>query len=90
MQQLRLTTAHSQELGNPFSRLLATAIGLLVVITVLATVLFVVIPILGVILSAAVGGVILALTGLMLMVPMLIVASTVLGFWVRGRSRQAR
>ena len=90
MQQLRLSTVHSRDLGNPFSRWLATAVGMLVVMTCLALFLCIVVPILGVSLSAAVGGVILALTGIMLMVPMLVVAGTVAGIWTRGRSRHVR
>ncbi len=89
MQQLRLTTLQTRDVGNPFSRLLITAMGLLVVITVLAASLFVVVPILGVILSAAVGGVILALAGMMLMVPLFLVAGTVAALWTRGHSRRA-
>lgn len=87
MQQLRLSTAHARHIAHPFSRLLATAIGMLVVITVLAVFLFVVVPILSVILSAAVGGVILTFTGLVLMVPLFVVAATIASFWTRARSR---
>lgn len=87
MHQLRLATVHPRDLGNPFSRLLVTAIGLLTALTVLAAVVFVLVPIVGVLLSAAVGGAILALTGIILMTPLLLVAGTLYA-WIRRSHRQ--
>ena len=90
MQQLRLATLHTRDLGNPFSRLLTTALGMMVVLTILATVLLIVVPVLGVILSAAVGGVILAIAGIMLMTPLFLIAGTVVAFVSRGHSGRTR
>jgi len=88
MHQLRLTRLPAREIGNPFSRLLITAIGLLAVLTVLSIVIFVAVPVVGVILSAAVGGAILALAGVVLMVPLFLVAGTVFALASRTQSRR--
>lgn len=90
MHQLRLTTLHSRDMGHPFSRLFVTAIGLMTALTVLAIVVFVLVPLIGVILSAAVGGAILALTGIMLMTPLLLVTGTVYAWITRSNQRRAR
>lgn len=88
MHQLRLTTLHARDIGHPFSRLFVTAIGLMTVLTALAVVLFVLVPIIGVILSAAVGGAILALAGIMLMTPLLLVTGTVYAWMSRSHGRR--
>lgn len=87
MHQLRLATLHPRDIGNPFSRLFVTAIGMLTVLAVLAAVLCVLVPIVGVLLSAAVGGAILTLAGIMLMTPLLLITGTVYA-WVSRSHRQ--
>jgi hypothetical protein len=89
MHQLRLTTLASRDIGNPFSRLLLSAFGLIIVLGVIALLLFIVVPILGLILSAAVGGVILAVVGVVMMTPLILVAGTIASFVLRGGSRRA-
>jgi hypothetical protein len=89
MHQLRLTTIQSRDVANPLSRLLIGAVGLLVAITAIALLLIVILPLIGVLISAAVGGVILAIAGLVLMVPLFLVAGTVVTFVHRGHSRRA-
>ncbi len=90
MHQFRLTTLQTRDVGNPFSRLFFFAFGLVVVLAAIAIMLFLVVPLLGFILSAAVGGVILALVGIVLMVPLILVAGTVAAFIVKGNSKRAR
>ncbi len=89
MHQLRLNTLQTRDMGNPFSRLLLAAFGMVVVLAAIAVLLFIVVPVLGFILSAAVGGVILALAGIVLMVPLVLVAGTVAALIFRGSSRRA-
>jgi hypothetical protein len=86
MQQLRLSLP-SRDVGHPLTRLM---LGLLALIIGLALVLFVVLPVLGIIVSAAVGGMILALAGVVMMIPFLLVAATVVIFFSRSSAhRQA-
>lgn len=91
MHQLHLPTLHSRDIGNPFSRLFVTAIGVMTVLIVLAVAIVVLVPLIGVILSAAVGGALLALTGILLMAPLALVTGTVYAWLSRthsvGRSR---
>lgn len=87
MQQLRLSLP-SGDPANPFARLLFGLLGLVVGLAVLAVVLFVVLPLVGLIFSAAVGGMILALAGVVMMIPFLLVAATVLIFLSRSSARR--
>jgi positive regulator of sigma E activity len=64
--------------------LLALAIGL----AALAVVLFVVLPLVGIIVSAALGGMILALAGVVMMVPFLLLAGSVMIFFSRSSARR--
>jgi hypothetical protein len=87
MEQLRLGLA-PQDAHNPFSRL---AFGLLTILAGLAlttAVIFVVLPLLGIIVSAAVGGMLLALAGIVMMIPFVLVAATVLAFMARTGGRK--
>lgn len=90
MHQLRLTTLPSRDIGNPFSRLFISAIGLMAVLMVLSVVVFVLVPIVGVILSAAVGGAILTLAGIMLMAPLFLVTGTVYAWISRSHGGRVR
>jgi hypothetical protein len=84
MEQLRLTLP-SRDPAHPFARLL---FGLLALVIGLAVLLFVVLPLVGIIVSAAVGGMILALAGVVMMIPLLLVAATVLIFLSRSSARR--
>lgn len=76
MEQLRLGLP-PRDAANPLARLLFGMIALVGGLGVLAVVLFVVLPLAGIIVSAAVGGAILALAGLVMMIP---------SFWSPPRS----
>ena len=87
MEQLRLGLA-PQYAHNPLSRL---AFGLLTVLAGLAlaaVAIFVVLPLLGIIVSAAVGGMLLTLAGIVMMIPFVLVAATVLAFIARPGARK--
>jgi hypothetical protein len=87
MEQVRLGLP-PRDAHNPLSRML---FGLLTVVLGLcgaALVIFVVLPLLGIIVSAAVGGMILALAGIVMMVPFILVAGTVLAFMARAGTRK--
>jgi hypothetical protein len=65
--------------------------GLLTVVLGLcaaAVVIIVLLPLLGIIVSAAVGGAILALAGIVMMVPFILVAGTVLAIMARTSTRK--
>jgi len=87
MEQLRITLP-PRDAANPLVRLLfglgATVVGL----AALAMVLFVFLPLVGIIVSAAVGGVILALAGVVMMIPFLLLAATVLVLLSRSQARR--
>lgn len=87
MEQLRIGFP-SPEAANPLSRLVFGLVTLLVGIAAAAVVLFVALPLAGIIVSAAVGGMILALAGLVMMVPFMLVAGTILAFMARNQSRR--
>jgi hypothetical protein len=87
MEQLRLSLP-SRDPAHPFARLLLGLLALVVGLAVLAVVLFVVLPLVGIIVSAAVGGMILALAGVVMMIPFLLVAATVVIFLSRSSARR--
>ncbi len=87
MQQLRLGISH-RDSGTSVSRLMLAVIAAVAGVCSLALVLFLVLPLVGIIVSAAVGGVILALAGVVMMVPFLLVAGTVLMFFSRFSARR--
>jgi uncharacterized membrane protein len=87
MEQLRLGLP-PRDATNPMARLLFGMIALVVSLGLLTVVLFVVLPLAGIIVSAAVGGVILALAGLVMMIPFLIVTATVFVFFSRSGTRR--
>lgn len=87
MEQLRLSLP-SRDPANPLARLLFGLLALAVGLAALAVVLFVVLPLVGIIVSAALGGMILALAGVVMMVPFLLLAGTVLIFFSRSSARR--
>jgi hypothetical protein len=88
MEQLRLgLTPH--DAGNPLSRLVFGLLTTVVVLAVAAVLLLVALPVAGIIVSAAVGGMILALAGIVMMVPFLAVAGTVIVLMNRTQSRKS-
>jgi hypothetical protein len=87
MEQLRLGLP-PRDTANPLARLLFGAVALLAGLGALALVIFVVLPLAGMIVSAAVGGAILALAGLVMMIPFLLVTATVLVVFSRSGARR--
>jgi hypothetical protein len=87
MEQLRLGLP-PRDAANPLTRLLFGLLALVVGLGIFAVVLFVVLPVAGIIVSAAVGGAILALAGVVMMVPFLLVTATVLIFFSRSSARR--
>ena len=87
MEQLRITLP-PRDAANPLIRLLFGLGAMVVGLAALAVVLFVVLPLVGLIVSAAVGGVILALAGVVMMIPFLLLAATVLVFVSRSNARR--
>jgi hypothetical protein len=87
MEQLRLSLP-SRDPANPLSRLLFGLLALVIGFAVLAVLVFVVLPLVGIIVSAAVGGVLLALAGVVMMIPFLLLAATVLIFFSRSSARR--
>jgi hypothetical protein len=86
MEQLRLGLP--RETANPLARLLFGLIALLAGLGTLAVLVFVVLPLAGIIVSAAVGGAILALAGLVMMIPFLLITATVLVWLSRSGARR--
>jgi hypothetical protein len=87
MEQLRLGFP-PPEAANLVSRLAFGLVTLLVGIAAAALVLFVALPLAGIIVSAAVGGMILALAGLVMMIPFVLVAGTILVVMARSNTRR--
>jgi len=87
MEQLRIGLPPRNE-TPPASRLMFGLIAALIGISALALVLFVVLPLVGIIVSAAVGGMLLAVAGLVMMIPFLLLAVTVLMFFSRSSARR--
>ena len=86
MEQLRLGLP--RDAANPLARLLFGLIALLAGLGTLAVLIFVVLPLAGIIVSAAVGGAILALAGLVMMIPFLLITATVLVWFSRPGARR--
>jgi hypothetical protein len=87
MEQLRIGMP-PRDAGNPISRLLFGLAAMVIGMSLLAVVLFVILPLVGIIVSAAVGGIILALAGVVMMIPFLLIAATVLIFFSRSSARR--
>jgi hypothetical protein len=87
MEQLRLGLP-PRDASGPLARLLFGLVTIVVGLAVAAVVIFVVLPLLGIIVSAAVGGMLLALAGLVMMIPLILVAGTVLAFMARSNERK--
>lgn len=89
MEQLRLGYP-GRSATNPVTRLLFGAAAVILAVALIAAIVFVALPLLGIIVSAAVGGVLLTLAGLIMMVPLALVAGTVLAFMARNHPRLPR
>src|SRR5689334_25290455 len=88
MEQLRIGLP-PRDTGSPVSRLVFGLAAMVIGVSLLATILFVILPLVGIIVSAAVGGIILALAGVVMMIPFLLVAGTVLIFSRSNARRHA-
>jgi hypothetical protein len=88
MQQLRLGVLPEDAAANPLSRLLVGLITVVLGLGAAALIVLVVLPLVGIILSAAVGGVILAVAGVIMMIPLLLVAGTIVAFVGRTNARR--
>src|SRR5690348_5833897 len=88
MEQLRIGLP-PRDTANPVSRLIFGLAAFVVGVSALALLVFVILPLVGIIVSAAVGGMILALAGVVMMIPFLIVAGTVLIFSRSNARRHA-
>jgi|KBSMisStaDraftv2_1062788.scaffolds.fasta_scaffold998504_2 uncharacterized membrane protein len=89
MEQLRIGLP-PRDATNPIARLIFALIAIPVVLAIVAAVIFVVLPVLGIIVSAALGGIILALAGLLMMIPFILLATTVLALMARAHARKPR
>jgi positive regulator of sigma E activity len=87
MEQIRMDLP-GRDASNPVSRLVFALIAIPIVLAIAAAVIFVVLPVLGIIVSAAVGGIILALAGILMMVPFMLLAGTVLALVARSHARK--
>lgn len=87
MEQLRLGFP-PRDPANPITRLMFGLLAVVIGLGILALLLFVVLPLVGILVSAAVGGMILALAGVVMMIPFLLLAATVLIFMSRSNSRR--
>jgi hypothetical protein len=87
MEQLRLGLP-PRDAANPLARLWFGVIALLASLGLLAVLVFVALPLAGIIVSAAVGGAILALAGLVMMIPFLLVTATILVLFFRPGARR--
>ena len=87
MEQLRIGLP-PRDASSPVSRLVFGLAAMVLGVALLALILFVILPLVGIIVSAAVGGMILALAGVVMMIPFLLVAATVLIFFSRSHARR--
>src|SRR5690349_18413338 len=87
MEQLRIGLP-PRDTANPVSRLIFGLAAFVVGVSALALLVFVILPLVGIIVSAAVGGMILALAGVVMMIPFLLVAATILIFFSRSSARR--
>lgn len=88
MEQLRLGFP-PRDATNSVGRLLFGLVTVLIGLAAAALVIFVILPLLGIIVSAAVGGMILAIAGVIMMIPFMLVAATVLAFMAKNNVRRA-
>jgi hypothetical protein len=88
MEQLRLGFP-PRDASGPLMRLVLGFGTVVVGVAAAAVVIFIILPLLGIIVSAAVGGMLLALAGIVMMIPLILVAATVLAFMARGNGRRA-
>ncbi len=88
MEQLRLGYP-PRDASGPVARLLLGLGTVVIGVALAAVVIFVILPLLGIIVSAAVGGMLLALAGIVMMIPLILVAGTVLAFMARANARKA-
>ena len=87
MEQLRLSLP-PRDASNPLTRLVFGLLGVVVGLAALAVLIFVALPLIGIIVSAAVGGMLLALAGVVMMIPFMLVAGMVLFFVARSSARR--
>ena len=85
MEQLRIGFPPRQA-PNPLSRLLLGLGGIVVAIAAAAVIIFVVLPLAGIIVSAALGGMFLTLVGVVMMIPLILVGATVLALTARTQA----
>ncbi len=89
MEQLRLGFP-PREAPNPLSRLLLGLGTIMIGVAAAALIIFVVLPLAGIIVSAALGGMLLALAGVVMMIPLILVGATVLALMARAEARKPR
>ncbi len=89
MEQLRLGFP-PREAPNPLSRLLLGLATIVIGVAAAALIIFVVLPLAGIIVSAALGGMLLALAGVVMMIPLILVGATVLALMARAEARKPR
>jgi len=87
MEQLRLGLP-PRDAVSPLARFFFVVMALVAGLCLLALFLFLALPLAGIIVSAAVGGAILALAGLVMMIPFLLVAATILVVFFRPGARR--
>ena len=87
MDQLRLGFP-PRDASSPVARLVLGLGTIVIGLAAAAVVIFVVLPLVGIIVSAAVGGMLLALAGIVMMIPLILVAGTVLAFMARANARK--
>lgn len=87
MEQLRLALP-PRDAGNPFSRLLLGLGAVVFGLALLAVLILVVLPLVGIIVSAAVGGMILAVAGVAMMLPFLLMTATIFILISRSSARR--
>ena len=87
MEQLRLGLP-PRDAANPLTRLMFGMLAVVAGLGLLAVLVFVVLPLAGIIVSAALGGAILALAGLVMMIPFLLVTATVFLLFSRSGARR--
>ena len=88
MDQLRLGYPPRDATSSPVARLVLGLATIVIGLAAAAVVIFVVLPLVGIIVSAAVGGMLLALAGIVMMIPLILVAGTVLALMARGNARK--
>lgn len=89
MEQLRIGFP-PRDAVNPVSRVVFGLASIMLGIAAAAVVLFVGLPIAGIIVSAALGGMLLALAGLVMMMPFILLAATIMALVARPGARKPR